>query len=59
MIICRTCNIPMQSVMSFSQNKHDKFDRCPKCFCETKHQKINDNELTFGEVLHKEINKRK
>ena len=59
MIICRTCNIPMQPVMSFSKNKHEKFDRCPKCFGETKHRKINDNELMFGEVLDKEIHKRK
>ena len=59
MIICRTCNIPMQPVMSFSKNKHEKFDRCPKCFGETKHRKINDNELMFGEVLDKEILKRK
>lgn len=57
MIICRTCNIPMQSVMSFSKNKHEKFDRCHKCFSETKHRKINDNELMFREVLDKEIHK--
>ena len=59
MIICRTCSIPMQPVMSFSKDKHEKFDRCPKCFGETKHRKINDNELMFGEVLDKEIHKRK
>ena len=59
MVICRTCNIPMQPVMSFSSDKHEKFDRCPKCFGETKHRKINDNELMFGEVLDKEIHKRK
>ena len=59
MIICRTCNIPMQPVMSFSKDKHEKFDRCPRCFGETKHRKINDNELMFGEILDKEIHKRK
>ena len=59
MIICRTCSIPMQPVMSFSKDKHEKFDRCPKCFGETKHRKINDNELMFGEVLHKELHKHK
>ena len=59
MIICRTCNIPMQPVMSFSKDRHEKFDRCPKCFGETKHRKINDNELMFGEILDKAIHKRK
>ena len=59
MTICRTCNIPMQPVMSFSKNKHEKFDRCPRCFCETKHRKLRDDELDFGEVLDKEIHKRK
>ena len=59
MTICRTCNIPMHPVMSFSKDKYEKFDRCPKCFGETKHQKLRDDELSFGEVLHKEINKRK
>ena len=57
MVICRTCNIPRQPVMSFSKDKHEKFDRCPKCFGETKHRKINDNELMFREVLDKEIHK--
>ena len=59
MIICRDCNTPMQPIMSFSKDKHEKFNRCPKCFGETKHRKINDNELMFGEVLDKEIHKRK
>ena len=59
MIICRICSIPMQPVMSFTKDKHEKFDRCPKCFGETKHRKINDNELMFGEILDKEIHKRK
>ena len=59
MIICRTCSIPMQPVMSFSKDKHEKFDRYPKCFGETKHKKLRDAELDFGEVLNKAINKRK
>ena len=59
MIICRTCSIPMQSVMSFSSDKHEKFDRCPKCFGETKHRKLTDDDLNFGEVLNKAIHKRK
>ena len=59
MIICNNCYILMQPIMSFSKDKHEKFDRCPKCFGETKHRKINDNELMFGEVLDKEIHKRK
>ena len=57
MTICRTCNIPMQPVMSFSSDKHEKFDRCPKCFGETKHVKLRDEELDFGEILHKELKK--
>ena len=59
MTICRTCNIPMHPVMSFSKDRHEKFDRCPKCFGETKHRKFRDDELDFGEVLDKEIYKRK
>ena len=57
MIICRTCNIPMQPVMSFSKGKREKFNKCPKCYGETKHVKLRDDELTFGEVLHKELKK--
>ena len=59
MIICKTCNISMQPVMSFSKGKHEKFGRCSKCFGETKHQKLRDEELDFGEVLDKAIHKRK
>ena len=59
MIICRTCSIPMQPVMSFSKNKHEKFNRCPKCFGETRHKKLREDDLDFGEVLNKEIHKRK
>ena len=59
MIFCNNYNIPIQSVMSFSKDKHEKFCKCPKCYCETKHQKLKDEELDFGEVLHREISKRK
>ena len=59
MKICRNCNIPMQPVMSFSSDKHEKFDRCPKCFGETKHRKLQDEELDFRGLLSKEIHKRK
>ena len=59
MMVCRDCCIPMQPVMSFSKDKHEKFCRCPKCRGETKHKKLRDAELDFGEVLNKAINKRK
>lgn len=57
MAFCRDCNVPMHPVMSFSKDKHEKFNRCPKCCEETKHVKLRDDELTFGEVLHKELKK--
>ena len=57
MQFCKDCNIKMKGVMSFSMDKHEKFDRCPKCFGETKHVKLRDDELTFGEILHKELRK--
>ena len=57
MTICRDCNVPMHQVMSFSKGKHEKFNRCPKCFGETKHKKLRDDELVFGEVLDKELKK--
>ena len=59
MTFCRDCNVLMQPIMSFSKDKHEKFDRCPKCFGETKHKKLRDAELDFGEILNKAINKRK
>ena len=59
MTICRDCNVPMHPVMSFSKDKYEKFDRCPKCFGETKHRKLRDDDLDFVEVLNKEIHKRK
>ena len=59
MTICRTCSIPMQPVMSFSKDKHEKFCRCPKCYEETKHRKLADDDLNFGEELNKAMHKRK
>ena len=59
MTFCRDCNVLMQPVMSFSKDKHEKFDRCPKCFGETRHRKLTDEELDFGEVLNIELHKRK
>ena len=59
MTICKDCNTPMQPVMSFSKDKHEKFCRCPKCYEETKHKKLRDEELVFEEVLSREIYKRK
>ena len=57
MTICKDCNTTMQPVMSFSKDKREKFNKCPKCYGETKHVKLRDNELDFGEVLHKELQK--
>jgi hypothetical protein len=59
MKLCKDCLVTMSSVMSFSQEKREKFNRCPKCHGETKHHKIKDSELSFGEVLHKAIKNRK
>ena len=59
MTICKDCYVPMQPVVSFSKDKHEKFDRCPKCFGETKHRKLTDDDLNFGEVLNKAIHKSK
>ena len=59
MTICRDCNIPMQPVVSFSKDKRERFDRCPKCFGETKHRKLRDDDLDFGEELNKAVHKRK
>ena len=46
-------------IISFSKNKHEKFNHYPKCFGETKHRKLRDNNLDFGEVLNRELHKRK
>ena len=57
MQLCKDCYVPMIGVMSFSNDKHEKFYRCPKCFGETKHRKLRDDELVFGEILDKELKK--
>ena len=59
MHLCKDCCIPMIPVMSFSEDKHEKFCKCPKCRGETKHRIIKDDELDFGEELNKAIHKRK
>lgn len=59
MQLCKNCYIPMVSVMSFSNERHEKFCRCSKCYGETGHQRIKDSELNFGEELNKAIHKRK
>lgn len=59
MRFCRDCNAKMVSVLSFSKDKNEKFNRCPKCYLETRHNKIKDNDLNFGELLDTEIRKRK
>lgn len=57
MTLCKICCIPMERVMSFSKDKHEKFCKCPICRRETKHVQIMDSELNFGEVLHRAIRK--
>ena len=57
MQFCKDCNIKMKGVVSFSMDKYEKFDRCPKRFGETKHKKLRDDELDFGEVLDKQLKK--
>ena len=57
MQFCKDCNIKMKGVVSFSKDKREKFNKCPRCYGETKHVKLRDDELTFGEVLHKELRK--
>lgn len=59
MQFCRDCNTKMIGVMSFSKDKHEKFDKCPKCYSETKHRKLDNKELDFREVLDKAIQNRK
>ena len=57
MQFCKDCNIKTKGVVSFSMDKHEKFNKCPKCHGETKHVKLRDDELTFGELLYKELRK--
>ena len=44
-------------IMSFSKNKHEKFNHYPKCFGETRHKKLREDDLDFGELLEKELKK--
>lgn len=57
MTLCKICCIPMDRIMSFSKDKHEKFCKCPICRRETKHVQIMDSELNFGEVLHRTMRK--
>lgn len=57
MMICKDCYVPMIGVISFTKDKREKFNKCPRCYGETKHVKLCDDELTFGEVLHNELKK--
>lgn len=57
MIFCKKCYVPMAGVMSFSNNKHEKFCQCLKCKMETRHIPIKDSELDFGEILHRAMRK--
>lgn len=57
MQFCRDCRTKMISILSFSKDKNEKFNRCPKCYLETRHQKIKDKDLSFSELLDKEIRK--
>ena len=59
MQFCRDCRTKMISILSFSKDKNEKFNRCPKCYSETRHNKIKDNDLNFEELLDTEIRKRK
>lgn len=59
MMTCKTCNVPMVGVMSFSKDRREKFYQCPKCKNETKHNLLGDSELDFGEILHREYQKRR
>lgn len=51
------CGNIMTGIMSFSKDKQEKYNKCPRCYGETKHVKLRDDELTFGEILHKELKK--
>ena len=59
MQFCRDCSTKMVGVLSFSKDKNEKFNYCPRCYSETKHRKLDNKELDFGEVLDKAIRNRK
>ena len=54
---CMNCGNIMTGIMSFSKDKQEKYNKCPRCYGETKHMKLRDDELTFGEILYKELKK--
>ena len=56
-MICKTCNIQMQSVMEFSKDRHEKFYNPKKHRKEIKCHKITEDELDFREVLYRELHK--
>ena len=53
MMICKSCNVPMLRVMSFSMDKQEKFFQCPKCRSGTRRVRIKESELNFGEEIHR------
>ena len=57
MMICKTCDIQMQSVMEFSKDKNEKFCNPKKHRKEIKCHKITEDELDFREVLYRELHK--
>lgn len=59
MTFCKDCFIQMVGVMSFSKDKREKFDKCPKCKRETKRTLLRDEELNFREVLSMATHERK
>lgn len=59
MVICKNCGMITREVMSFSKDKQERFQQCPRCYSETRHIPIKKEELNFGEVLHKIVNQHK
>lgn len=57
MQFCKDCNIKMVKVMSFSKDKNEKFNQCPKCYLESRHHTIKEKDLNFEEILDSEIKK--
>ena len=58
MTFCKICNTPMIPVMSFSKDKREKFNKCPKCYGETKHNSLRNDELNCREILDEKIHRR-
>lgn len=57
MQFCKDCKAKMVGVMSFSKDKNEKFNQCPKCYLESRHHVIKDKDLNFEETLNNEIKK--